>query len=482
MGDTVPANGAHNHREQGHGATPDVDSIELVSPVNSSIPGSRNLNHSSRRKQTSQSSRWNPNLTRPLSFNGSIWLKEPEDIVPQFDVVENEAQQPSSDPPHHVFSRCRKKRLVYLVSVAGMLSPLSSNIYFPATVAISEALHTSVELIGFTITIYMLFQGLAPSFWGPLADTYGRRPTLIATMLVYIVANLGLAFTPSFAVLMVFRGIQAIGSSSTIAIGAGVIGDVAIAAERGGFMGLFGGLRMFGQAFGPVIGGTLAQYLGFRSIFWFLFIIAILVTFLLILLLPETLRAIAGSGDRKLYGVYRPLLNPPRGPDIAKEDRYKCKRVSFSSLFESLQMLRELDVLVTLIFGGITYTVWSMMTSSTASLFEDEYELSNVLIGLCFLPNGIGCVLGSLITGKLLDRDYKKEASKYRAEHGVSEETELEQEEFPDFPIERARLRSVFVLNAVFVVSIALYGMSVEWHIAIPLILQFFGKLSLHVF
>ena len=61
-----------------------------------------------------------------------------------------------------------------------------------------------------------------------------------------------------------------------------MIGDVTLRAERGGLMGIFGGggcdaitlsimlidpaVRMFGQAFGPVIGGALAQFLGFRYI------------------------------------------------------------------------------------------------------------------------------------------------------------------------------------------------------------------------
>jgi MFS family permease len=89
----------------------------------------------------------------------------------------------------------------------------------------------------------MVFQGLAPSFWGPSSDAYGRRPILIATLLVYVVANIGLALSRNFATLMAFRGIQAVGSSATIAIGAGVIGDFATAAERGGFLGTFGGSK-----------------------------------------------------------------------------------------------------------------------------------------------------------------------------------------------------------------------------------------------
>jgi MFS family permease len=87
----------------------------------------------------------------------------------------------------------------------------------------------------------MVFQGIAPSFWGPLADKYGRRPIFISTLCVYLAANLGLALSKNYATLMVFRGIQAIGSSATIAIGAGAIGDIARAEERGGLLGIFGG-------------------------------------------------------------------------------------------------------------------------------------------------------------------------------------------------------------------------------------------------
>jgi hypothetical protein len=91
---------------------------------------------------------------------------------------------------------------------------------------------------------------------------------------------------------------------------------------------------------------------------------------------------------------------------------------------------------------------------------------------------GIGCVLGSLITGKVMDRDYKREARLYRERNDLAEDTELKQQTYPDFPIERARLRSVYVLNAFFVVATAVYGFAVEWHIAIPLTLQFISTFS----
>lgn len=242
----------------------------------------------------------------------------------------------------------------------------------------------------------MVFQGLAPSFWGPLADSYGRRPIFLSTLFVYLLANIALAQSKSFAMLMLFRGIQAIGSSSTIAIGAGVIGDVALGSERGGFMGLFGGIRMFGQAIGPVFGGILTQYLGFRSIFYFLTGFAAVVIIMLALYLPETMRKIAGDGSKRLYGIYRPILgNSNQGTPIPVEERYKPSDISLGTLLESFKLLAEKDVFVSLIFGAITYSIWSMITSSTPSLWQEEYQLNSLQLGLVFLPNGKFTILAT---------------------------------------------------------------------------------------
>lgn len=217
----------------------------------------------------------------------------------------------------------------------------------------------------------MTFQGLAPSFWGPIADSIGRRPVLISTLIVYIIANIGLALTRNFAGLMVLRALQAIGSSSTIAIGAGVIGDIATGQERGGFMGVFGGIRMFGQAIGPVLGGLLTNYLGFRSIFDFLLILAGIVLILIIAFLPETLRSIAGDGRMPLRGIYKPLLarsNRNNAPRSQHQEQSPKKLSILESLRETIKILAERDAFISLLYGAIIYTIWSMITSSTPSL------------------------------------------------------------------------------------------------------------------
>lgn len=150
-------------------------------------------------------------------------------------------------------------------------------------------------------------------------------------------------------------------------------------------------VRNFSIAIGPVLGGLLANFFGFRSIFVFLVILSALVIILIIVFLPETLRSIAGNGSLRLTGIHQPLIarftkEPPYIQD--PDDPLQCKRVTLMTFIEPLKLLTERDILLNLLFGGVVYAIWSMVTSSTTGLFKSRFGLSELLLGLAFLPNG----------------------------------------------------------------------------------------------
>lgn len=76
-----------------------------------------------------------------------------------------------------------------------------------------------MSLTTLTVTVYMIVQGLAPSFWGSFSDVIGRRGIFIGTFIVYIISNIALAVSTNYAQLMAFRALQAAGSAATISIG-----------------------------------------------------------------------------------------------------------------------------------------------------------------------------------------------------------------------------------------------------------------------
>ena len=131
-----------------------------------------------------------------------------------------EAQASTKDPStvstltrYSYFSRVQKRWIVFLVAFAGMFSPLSSFIYYPAIDGIARDLGVTVELVNLTVTSYMIVSGVTPAIIGDLADMVGRRPVYIFTFIVYFAANIGLALQRSYPALLVLRMLQSVGGS-----------------------------------------------------------------------------------------------------------------------------------------------------------------------------------------------------------------------------------------------------------------------------
>ncbi|KIO08639.1 hypothetical protein M404DRAFT_997569 [Pisolithus tinctorius Marx 270] len=384
-------------------------------------------------------------------------------------VLPSSSSNGTAERPYSIYTPAERWFIVATASVAALFSPLAAMVYMPAIPVIATDFHQSVELINLTVTVYMVFQGVSPVFWGTLADYVGRRPIFLSCMLVLTVACIGLASVPTsdYWLLMVLRCVQAAGSASTVALGAGVIGDIATPAERGSFFGLFSVGPLFGPTFGPVIGGVLTQTLGWRWIFWFLAIAAALCFVVLLALFPETLRQLVGDGSVLPSRLYRPLVplvgHGRQGVTIERPPRVP--------LVNPLRILTYPDILVLLLFNATQYAVFYAITATISTIFESTYSyLSETEIGLCFLASGFGTIMGAFVIGKIMDRDYRGIKEKLVRERGIAMGT-CE----GDFPIEKARLRTTPIQLSICVACCAGYGWCLQQkvNIAVPLVLQF---------
>ncbi|CZS79319.1 unnamed protein product [Fusarium graminearum] len=99
----------------------------------------------------------------------------------------------------------------------------------------------------------MIVAGLAPAILGDLTDKVGRRIVYIFMMTIYCTANIGLALQSNWSALFVLRMAQSVGSAATIALGYGVVSDIAPPSERGSFVSI--------MVLGPNIATALYGYL-----------------------------------------------------------------------------------------------------------------------------------------------------------------------------------------------------------------------------
>ncbi|GME55627.1 mfs general substrate transporter [Neofusicoccum parvum] len=382
-----------------------------------------------------------------------------------------------------------------MVAWGGFFSPLSANIFYPALNTLSTELHVTDELINLSLTTYSIFQGLAPTIFGDLADMAGRRPAYIIGFIIYIGANIGIALQDSYAALMVLRCLQSTGSSGMIALANGVVADVATVAERGVWMGWATGPMMIGPAAGPVIGGLLAQFLGWRSIFWFLVIMASVYLIIFTITFPETGRNVVGNGSIPPQGWNMSVLNylsvrrAAQQPDsslsrtptresarLAQRRLARTRKLRWPNPLNTMKLIREPDVGLLLIYNSLVYTAFMDVAASAPFLFAATYSFNDLQIGLSFIPFGFGALCAPLVNGRLLDANYRRTAARIGMVIDRKRGDDLRA-----FPIERARIEVAVPMLAVGLVAITAYGwvMEVETHLAAPLVLFFVMGLTL---
>jgi MFS family permease len=93
------------------------------------------------------------------------------------------------------------------------------------------------------------------------SDKAGRRPAYVVCFSIYIVANLALALQSNWFALLVLRMLQAAGSSGTVALANGVVGDCIVSSDRGQYIAFASLGSILGPTLSPILGGLLSAYL-----------------------------------------------------------------------------------------------------------------------------------------------------------------------------------------------------------------------------
>jgi len=200
------------------------------------------------------------------------------------------------------------KRSVLLVSAfAAFLTPFLGSAINLALPSIGKDFNATAIELGWIVSSFILSSAIFLLPFGRLADIVGRKKIFTYGISLFALSTFLIIFSWNIKSLIIFRILQGISGAMIFGTSLAIITSVFGPGERGRAMGINVTAVYTGLSSGPVVGGLLTQYLGWRSIFAFLVPIGIASLYLILKKMkPEWAEAKGEKFDWQgslIYGV-----------------------------------------------------------------------------------------------------------------------------------------------------------------------------------
>jgi DHA1 family bicyclomycin/chloramphenicol resistance-like MFS transporter len=255
------------------------------------------------------------------------------------------------------------------------LQPITTDLYLPALPLLARELAASPGATQQTMSVLILTFGLMQLIWGPLADRYGRRPVLLASLALLAAAGIGAALATHIAQLIAWRGAQGAALAAAVVCARAMVRDLYEPHEGARIMALgLSGLGVLAIA-APLAGGVLTAWLGWRS----------------------TLAAVAASAAVAGLFVWRvlPETLPQRNPRALQFDELwrNASRVLAHPTF------RAWTLLVSATYGGLF-----ILLSASSFAYIRVLGFTPAQYGVALATGSLSYVLGTLVCRRWLVR------------------------------------------------------------------------------
>ncbi|MDE6715582.1 MAG: multidrug effflux MFS transporter [Muribaculaceae bacterium] len=255
---------------------------------------------------------------------------------------------------------------VAFIAIIGAFSSLVNDMYLPTIPSMMREFHTTPSMTQMGISMAMLGMGIGSVLWGSESDRRGRKPVLIVSLIVFVLATALSLFSPNITFFIVCRLFQGIGAGGAMVLSTSIPADVYMGRQLGKLMAIVGAVNGVAPALGPVLGGFMANLVGWRGIFIVLLAIGVGMTF--------------------WTTHYTETLPPQRRLQARSVKDYL---VAYRSLFVNKRFM--LYVTIKAVAIGLLYAY----ISSAPFIIQTHYGYSALTFGLIFGANALAMGIGS---------------------------------------------------------------------------------------
>lgn len=268
-----------------------------------------------------------------------------------------------------------KKTILLLLVLMVTLGQLGVDLYLPSMPYIAKGLQSSISSIKLTVPLYLLGFGVSQLFYGPIADSIGRKPTLHFGLLIFLIGSIGCFLSESSLILILFRTLQGLGIGAAIINVRAIMRDAFHGKQMAKVSAWIAMVWAVTPVVAPVIGGYIQTYLSWRANFAVMFVYAGMVGTLTFLFLPET----SDKTHRK----------PLHLISILK----LYKKIFTHRVFLSFSLM-----------SSFCYGYFISFATASPFLFQTQLGLSPIEYGWTLLAIAFGTALGSITCSKLVSQ------------------------------------------------------------------------------
>lgn len=259
--------------------------------------------------------------------------------------------------------------VLYLAGLSAFGS-FVNDMFTPALPEMSRYFHCAVPVVQLGLTMGMIGLGIGQLVLGPVSFKYGRKPVLVFSVVLFIVAAVASIFSPTIHVFLACRLFQGIGGSGGYFLARTIPADVYGGRQLAKCMAVMGAINGFAPACAPVVGGFVAEHWGWKPIF------LVLTGFAFILLcISPRLKETMPAADRPKGSLWSNFRNYPR-------------------------LLRNRPFMIHTLFKGSALGLLFAYISSSPFIFQDHFGWSEIEYGLFIGFNAIFVAAGSMLSLK----------------------------------------------------------------------------------
>lgn len=263
-------------------------------------------------------------------------------------------------------------RILILGSMTA-LSPFSIDMYLSAFPLMAKFFNTTVAEVSITLSSYFIGLASGQLIYGPLMDRFGRKKPLAFGLTIYILASLACTFVTSIDQLIILRFVQAMGGCACSVAAFAMVRDLFEPRESAKILSLLILILGVSPLLAPTIGGYLAVYLGWRSIFFSLVGGASILFFVVMKFLPET-----HGGDES--HVLKPVAIFKNYLSIIKEPNFHLIAIAGAMAFSGLFVYLAASPTIFMTIFGVSEQVYGWIFALIAMGLVGMSQLNVVLV------------------------------------------------------------------------------------------------------